>query len=253
MRIEILGWVASSLLYGPTPVTEATRRCDAILSEVSGNLVAAAHVLQHLAGLHAMEGRFDRARELLATSHAAFEELGLTLTAAAVHTAAGTVELLAGEPVAAERSLRRGYSALEEMGERTVLSTTVALLAQALLAQQDEQQAERFAALSEELAAADDLVTQVLWRGVRARTLAGRGLIEEAERLARQAVELAERSDFVNDRGDAVFNLAIVQRQAGHLEEAGSALAEALRLYERKGNLVAADRVRTELAALTRV
>jgi predicted ATPase/class 3 adenylate cyclase/DNA-binding winged helix-turn-helix (wHTH) protein len=253
VRIEILGWVASSLLYGPTPVPEAIRRCDAIWSEVTGNLVALPHVLQPLAGLHAMEGRFDRARELLATSHAAFEELGLTLTSAAAHTAAGTVELLAGDPVTAERSLRSGYTAFEETGERTLLSTTVALLAQALLAQGRDQEAERFAALSEELAAADDLVTQVLWRGVRARTLAGRGLIEEAERLARQAVEIAGRSDFVNDRGDAVFNLAIVQRQAGHLDEAQSALAEALQLYERKGNLVAADRVRAELAARTRV
>jgi predicted ATPase/class 3 adenylate cyclase/DNA-binding winged helix-turn-helix (wHTH) protein len=253
VRIEILGWVASSLLYGPTPVPEAIRRCDAIWSEVAGNLVALPHVLQPLAGLHAMEGRFDRARELLATSHAAIEELGFTLTSAAAHTAAGTVELLAGDPVAAEQSLRCGYTAFEETGERSLLSTTVALLAQALLAQGRDEEAERFAALSQELAAADDLVTQVLWRGVRARTLAGRGRVEEPERLAGEAVELAERSDFVNDRADAVFNLAIVQRHAGHLDEAQSALAEALRLYERKGNLVGADRVRAELAALTRL
>jgi predicted ATPase/class 3 adenylate cyclase/DNA-binding winged helix-turn-helix (wHTH) protein len=253
-RIEILGWVASSLLYGPTPVAEAIRRCDTILSEVTGNLVAGTHVLHSLAGLHAMEGRFDRARELLATSHAALEELGLTLTSAASHTAAGTVELLAGDAVAAERSLRKGYEALQEMGERVLLCTTAALLAQALLAQGGrDQEAERFAELSEELAVADDLSTQVLWRSVRARALIGRGLLEEAKRIARQAVALAERSDFVNDRGDAVFNLAIVQRQAGHLDEAQSALTEALQLYERKGNLVAADRVRAELAAGTRV
>jgi predicted ATPase len=253
VRIEILGWVASSQVYGPTPVAEAIRRCDAIWSEVTGNPVAAGAVPAALAGLHAMEGRFDRARELLTTSHAVFEELGLPIWAAASHTAAGTVEVLAGDPVAAERSLRSGYTVLQEMGERHLLSTTVALLAQALLAQGRDREAERFAALSEELAAADDLVTQVLWRGVRARTLAGRGLFGEAERLARHAVALAERSDFINDRGDAMFNLAIVQRQAGHLDRAQSALAEALQPYERKGNLVSADCVRAELAALTQV
>ena len=252
-RIEILGWVASSLHYGPTPVAHAIRRCDAIWSEVTGNLAAAAHLFATLAGLHAMKGRFDRARELLATSHAAFEELGLTLFSAASHTAAGTVELLAGDPVAAERSLRRGYSALEKMGERNLLSTTVALLARALLAQRRDEEVERFAELSEELAAADDLVTQVLWRGVRARTLARHGLVEEAERLAQQAVALAERSDFVNDRADALVELATVQRQARHLDDARAALTDGLRLYERKGNTVAAGRARAELAELAGV
>ena len=173
-RIEILGWVASSLWWGPTPVAEALRRCEAIRSEVSGSLTAAAHVLQPLAGLYAMEGRFDRARELQADSIGAFEELGLTLSFAVSHTAA-IVDLLAGDPVGAERSLRRGWKAFEEMGYKEELASTAALLAQALLAQRRDEEAERFAELSEELAPADELIAQVMWRGVRARTLAGRG------------------------------------------------------------------------------
>jgi tetratricopeptide (TPR) repeat protein len=249
-RVEILGWVASSLLFGPTPVAEAVRRCESIRSEVSGNLAAAAHVLQPLAGLHAMEGRFDVARGLLATSDGAFEELGMTLSSAVSPTSAATVELLAGEPVAAEEGLRRSYEALEQMGERSLLSTTVAVLAQALLAQGRNEEADRFAELSKELTAPNDLITQVLWRGVRARTLAARGVIDEAEQLAREAVALADRSDFVNDRADAWVDLAIVLRQAGRGEEARTALAEGLRLYERKGNVVAADGAKAELAAL---
>ena len=121
---------------------------------------------------------------MLATSDAEFEELGLTLSVAVSHAAA-TVELLAGDPVAAERSLRGGYSVLEEMGERAELSTTAAFLAQVLLAQRRDEDAERFADLSEELAPADDLITQVMWRGVRARIVAGRGHTDEGERLAR--------------------------------------------------------------------
>jgi tetratricopeptide (TPR) repeat protein len=134
-----------------------------------------------------------------------------------------------------------------------MLSTTAALLAQALLAQGRDEEAERFAELSEELAAPDDLITQVLWRGVRARALAGRGHTGEAWRLARQAVALSEKSDFVNDRGDALVDLAIVHRHAGNVEHARTALAEGLRLYEEKGNSVAAGRARAELAALARV
>jgi predicted ATPase len=251
-RIDILCWVATSLFLGPTPAPDGARRCEAIRDEASGNLAAVAHVLQSLAGFHAMEGRFDRARELLATSKAALDELGLSLSSAALlgHDTAW-VELLAGDPAAAERSLRTGYATLEEMGDRSLLSTTAAYLAQALLAQRRDEEAEQFAELSDELAAVDDLLTQMLWRSVRAKTLAGRGRIEEAERLARQAVALAEKTDFINHRGDALVDFAIILRQAGRLADARAALAEGLRLYEQKGNAVGAGKARAELAALS--
>jgi predicted ATPase/class 3 adenylate cyclase/DNA-binding winged helix-turn-helix (wHTH) protein len=246
-RIEILGWIASSLFFGPTKVADGIRRCEAILAEVETNLAATADVLQPLAGLHAMEGRFGEARELLATSEAAFEELGLTLNSAVSHHAA-MVELLAGDPVAAERSLRRGYAALQEMGDRALLSTTAAFLGQALLAQGREQEAESLADVSAELAADDDLITQVLWRGVRARALAARGELAEAESLAREAASLSERTDFVNHRADALVDLGIVLRQLRRAHDAQAVFAQALRLYEQKGNSVAAARLRADLA-----
>ena len=61
-RSDLLGWIASSLFWGPAPVRAAIERCEAIREEVSGDLVASADILQPLAGLHAMEGRFDEAR-----------------------------------------------------------------------------------------------------------------------------------------------------------------------------------------------
>ena len=76
-----------------------------------------AAILRHLGGLHAMVGRFDLARQLLATSNAVYADLGLTLNAATSQNEA-VIELLAGNPAAAELSLRNGYRALEEMGER---------------------------------------------------------------------------------------------------------------------------------------
>jgi tetratricopeptide (TPR) repeat protein len=107
--------------------------------------------------------------------------------------------------------------------------------------------------LSDELAAVDDLLTQVLWRGVRARALAGRGCLDEAERLAGEAVALAERTDFINHKGDALVDFAIVLRQAGRIDDAREALAEGLRFYELKGNTVGAGKARTELAALATI
>jgi tetratricopeptide (TPR) repeat protein len=251
-RTEILGWVALSHVHGPTPVSDAIERCEAIRREVSGNPAAAADVLQSLAALHAMEGRFDHARDLLAASRAVFEELGLTLTTVAGHDQAW-VELLAGDPVAAEEDLRAGYSTLEQMGETTLLCTSAAYLAQALLAQRRDQEAERFAEVSDELATPDDLLTQILWRGVRARTLAGRGLLEDANRLAREAVSLAERTDFINHRGDALVDFAIVLGKAGQPEQAREALADGLRLYQRKGNIAAVGKARAEVATLASI
>ena len=246
-RIEILGWIASSLFFGPSDVAAGIRRCDAILTEVESNPAATAEVLQPLAGLHAMQGRFDEARELIAASQATFEELGLTLSSAVSHHAA-MVELFAGDPVAAERILRSGYAALEAMGATALLSTTAAILGQALLAQERGQDAERLAELSAELTAADDLITQALWRSVRARALAARGDLDDAERLAREAVEIAEPTDFLNHRADALVDHASVLRGLRRGEEAQAALSGALELYERKGNVVAAERVRADLA-----
>jgi tetratricopeptide (TPR) repeat protein len=199
-----------------------------------------------------MEGRFDQARALLSASDAAFEEMGLTLSTAVSHHAA-MVELLAGDPAAAERLLRKGYAALEEMGDKALLSTTAAFLGQALVAQQRDDDAERVAALSEDLAADDDVITQSLWRGVRATVLARRGGLAEAERLARQAVALAERTDFVNHQAESHAVLGAVLGWRGRYEGSQAELREALRLYEQKGNLMAAMEVRADLASATRV
>src|SRR5262249_10154093 len=112
-RSEILNWVASSMFFGPTPVPEGIRRCEEIRVEVSGNLASEAGPIRSLAGLHAMDGRFELARELLGESYSIFEDLGQSLNSWVPHVD-GIVELLAGDPRAAEARLLAGYRALEE-------------------------------------------------------------------------------------------------------------------------------------------
>ena len=246
-RIETLLWIASAMFFGPAPAPEGIRRCEAIRAEVEGSLRAVADVLQPLAGLHAMQGRFAEARELLAASEAAFEDLGLTLSSAVSHQAA-MVELLAGDPVAAERKLRRGYDALHEMGDRSFLSSTAALLGQAVLAQGRAAEADELAATSAELGGAGDLSTQILWRVLRARVFAEGGELAPAEKLAREAVVLAERTDFSNQHADALAVLGGVHAKQGRMNDAQDAVAGALALFDRKGNTVAAERLRADLA-----
>ena len=251
-RNEILCWVGSSMLFGPAPVSEGIRRCERMRAEFAGNLAPEAEMLRSLAGLHAMEGRFDLARSLLANSDHIFEELGQTLNSAISHAVA-IVELLAGDPAAAERSLRSGYEALEEMGERAYLSTTAAYLAQAIFAQGRHEEAEQLTELSGQLSASCDLATQVMLRGLRARILVGRGETGSAERLAQEAVALAERSDFLNHRADTLMDLAQVLQEGHRVDESAQATAQALALYEEKGNVAGAAKARGSLATLAQV
>ena len=239
---DILCWRASAAVFGPTPVPEAIRRCEEIRERVRGSLVALSVVLHPLAALHAMQGDFDRARRLVREGNAILGELGRLQSAVSHHEA--LVELLAGEPAAAEAQLRAGYEKLEEMGEHTLIATTAAMLAQAVLAQGRPEEAARFCAIAAATTADDDVPTQAMWRGVRARLLAAEGRAEAAAALARDAVALAERTDFPTVHADARLDLAAVLEGAA----AEAAARQALALYEAKGDVVSAGRARARLA-----
>ena len=199
-----------------------------------------------------MDGRFGTARELLADANVIFEDLGQTRYSS-VPDIDGIVEFLAGDLAAAERRLRAGYLALEEMGDRAFRPTTAAHLAEAVYAQGRDDDAKRLTEISEELAARDDLLTQVIWRRVRAKVMARQGRIDKAEDLAREAVTISASTDFLNIRADALVDLAKIYHQAGRLDETKAALAEGVALYEQKGNRVAAGKARTDLAVLDQV
>ena len=101
--------------------------------------------------------------------------------------------MLAGDFAAAEQRLRTGYEALEAMGERA-LSARRRRVPRAGDPRPGATRRGRAVQprSAEELAEPDDLLTQIMWRGVRARLLAARGSLDDAERLAREAVALAE-------------------------------------------------------------
>lgn len=240
---EILTWIASSLCCGPTRASEGIHRCELMREEVRDSQEPEAAILRHLGNLHAMTGKFDLARRLLAMSNAAYADLGLTLNAATSQSEA-LVELLAGNPAAAEESLRKGYRALEEMGERAFLSTTAAFLARSVLEQGRDKEAEEFASVSARLAAHGDVLSQILWRSIRARVLSRRAQMHEAEALAREAVALAQATDFINYRADALLDLSQVLKASQRVDEAVTSASEGLHLYQLKGNIVSASATR---------
>ena len=193
-----------------------------------------------------MQGDFDRARELLVEQRAMLEDLGLAATAASTAETFGFLELLADNAEAAERELLIGSERLDRLGETSNLSNIFAMLAQAVLAQGRPDDALRYTRLSEETSADDDFSSQVQWRSARAKVLAQLGRRDEAEQLARGAVELAGQTDFLILRADALVDLVDVLRKNGG-DASAAAVQEAIQLYERKGNVVSAAKTRTLL------
>jgi class 3 adenylate cyclase/tetratricopeptide (TPR) repeat protein len=247
-RSLILKGLARAALLGPAPVEEALLRCEGILAAARGDPALEALALAAIGNLKAMVGRFDEARARYGHSRAIGEEFGLTSWLAALPLYSGPIELLAGEPGEAERELRAGYDALIEMGDMGRLSTAAAFLAQAVYAQGRHEDAEYLTGVGEGAATPDDVLSHIAWRSVRAKALAKKGDLEQAELLAREAVALAEETDGLNLHGDALLDLAELLRAAGRPSDAVAAAERALALYERKGNLVSAARVRGALA-----
>src|SRR5207244_2744246 len=160
------------------------------------------------------------------------------------------VELWAGDPAAAVELGEEGCRLFGELGEQSFLSTAEGKLAQALYALDRLEEADAWAGRAAELGASDDALTQMLWRQVRAKVLARRAEYAEAERLVREAVAVGEETDMLNAQGDVYADLAEVLILTGKPTEAASALEQALERYERKGNLVSAQRAQTRLAGL---
>ena len=135
------------------------------------------------------------------------------------------------------------------MGEKALLASTAAMLAHSVLEQGRPDEALELTQAAAEMAAADDLSAQIGWRSVRARILAGRGEIAEAKRLSADAVDLAVRTDWLSEHGDALLAEAEVLRLAGEPATAADAIRKAIALYERKGNTIGANRARSMPAA----
>jgi hypothetical protein len=91
---------------------------------------------------------------------------------------------------------------------------------------------------------------QMAWRAAGAEVKAGTGVLLQAEELARDAVLLAGKTDMLNRRGRTLLVLAEVLRLQGRDEEAAQQVGDARRVFERKGNVVAASRARALLDEL---
>ena len=240
---------AQASLYGPTPVAEAIERCESLLETATDKRLKGM-VLCLLAPLRAMRGEFEAAREVYALGRAFLDETGDNMITASTTMNASAVEMLAGDPIAAEGALRREYERLERIGETFLRPTVAAYLASAVCSQGRYEEAEELARIASEIAAADDVTSQALWRSVRARVLVQTAKFDEAVALATEAVQLLEQTDGVLRKADALIALGVVLAHAGRAHDARLAFADAVELYELKGNEIGVRDARERLASL---
>jgi tetratricopeptide (TPR) repeat protein len=230
-----------TLANGATPADEALEILDRVLPPFPHPRTE-----MHRAMLLGMLGRFDEAMTLALDATARLKDrMGDDGGWALAHIAR-----YHGDHEAAAAYLRRYCDWLEARGARSYLSTSAPRLARELWALGRVDEAEPLARLGREIGDEQDISTQIMWRLAQALIESSRGAHAEAERLAREAIVIAEQTDMLNHTGDGYLDLAEVYRAAGRIEDARSAVAQAIELYGRKKNLAMVAQAQAQFAEL---
>ncbi|MGZ8696680.1 MAG: hypothetical protein ACXWZ1_04935, partial [Gaiellaceae bacterium] len=233
--------VASFQVAGDTPVADCLRWLD------SHPRVERSTILPRRDGLLAMLGRFDEGRALQADAAERSAQMGSTRNDIGLGWRRYDLANLEGDWPAAESAARQACEGIEATGELANHLLFSCLRAEALVELGRLDEAEECVRRGEEVVATTEPEPLVRAGLVRARVLARRGELVEAELLVREAVARADQTDALNLRGDAWLALAEVLSLAG--KDARPELEQAIALFERKGNLVMAGRARARMAA----
>ena len=116
----------------PIPVDEAVSRAESLLQAASGDSWAQAAILLALSLLYSYAGRFADARAALQQSQSIYAGAGAKFKVALHSSQAGRIELIAGDPAAAEQGMTAGYEVLRAMGECGWRAGAAATLAESL-------------------------------------------------------------------------------------------------------------------------
>ena len=231
-----LGAAPNAALWGPSPVPKAGGRClDVVrmqrMTTAAPSLEATS--LRCLALLELLRGRPDKARSMLADARQVVADLGLRHGLMETELFAGIIELMVGDPGAAEPHFRTALEGLDALGVGADAGQAAALLARSVLAQGRIDDADHYATESEHLAG-HNLKTAIAWRAVRAEILAAQGRHGKAVVMAREAVAVAADTDLVLDHAEACLALRRVLVAAGDTRGAAAAGRDAEALYAAK-------------------
>ncbi len=230
------------------PTDVAIARQEQLLQSVAGEPRAEAGVRAPLAWSYGFAGRFEEARAALARSEAIYAaDFGWTLDWAGCAVISAAIELMAGNPNAAEKSLRPAYDALRAMGEANYVVDTAYYLTASLCELGRNDEAQQVVDETGSLSPPGSFI-EAAWMLAAARVEAQSGNGAEAERLASEGCRrLAASPRWL---GQGLLTLGEVLQVGGKLEEASAAFQRALELYEGRRVIPLAEQARTELRVL---
>jgi class 3 adenylate cyclase len=233
-------------LWGPTPVADGLSRCDELTGQFADSRVSLIPVLATKAGLLALDGRFDAARDILGTAKVHAEELRMQRTEVGFLNLAALIESLAGAPDAAARLYDRARAVLATAGHTSGAALLAAYAARELIAAgrrvpasgvpDDELRDPRLGAMTAVLSAL---------------SAAERGDGDAVAACAARAATHVDGMDDVFFRGCVHRDLAGALARSGRADAARAEAAAARSLFAAKGARAAIPGVDALIARLT--
>jgi hypothetical protein len=242
-------WEGAALALGPTPADEVLRVNEALFPSMTSP-VERSGALRRTGRMLACRREFDLARERYREGVALIRDAGMLRETAAADHGAAYIELRAGDSDAAEAALRAGAEELAALGDRGFYSSTLCGLAELLALRGADNEASSLLARAREAMSPSDLDVVSHLPAVEGFLAARRGEHAEGERLLRSAIEMLADSDFYEPAGGYRLLLARTLIECGKPNEARVPAAEALAIYEAKGDEPAADWARDLLASI---
>jgi class 3 adenylate cyclase/tetratricopeptide (TPR) repeat protein len=250
LAIEADFWIPFAAYFGDTPLPEARTIWQEVAARAATPLQRT-HAEFWGGGLAGLDGNLDEGISAVARARARYHELGMRAMYGGSANPQAELHLLANDPAAAENTLQDALAELEQLGDRSYSSTLLAQLAEALYEQGQLDAAEDVLDQAESLSAPDDAINLAWFPILRAKVLARRGRLAEAEALAREGVDRSSRlKGHIRHRAYAHEALADVLKLADRSEEAREEAERALELYEQKGIVPAIEQTRSFLAEL---
>jgi class 3 adenylate cyclase/tetratricopeptide (TPR) repeat protein len=240
---QIVLGIAIDLYWGPTPVMDAIRWCDAILARAPDDRAIEMGIAHALAHMHARLGDFERARSLAARCQEIARESGQQAAAASLSEVAADVETLAGDPAAAARILGAGCAWWSDSGRPHLVLEALHASAQAASGQRVDM--DRLA----EMATVKDANTRGLLAMAMAAGSLRAGQLGEAEHHARSAVDHFATTDCLTFHAEAAVILGDVLATDHRSDEAHGAFELAEQLFSQKGSVVGARLAAARLAS----
>jgi DNA-binding SARP family transcriptional activator len=231
-----------ALAHGPMHVEEAIRRCEAEIAIVERRGRLPVRGWWSLGLLYAQDGEPESGLAQFERAESVCRDAGLWNELAITSFERSGVYELVDDWESAERELRSAFEQYGAVTDHGMRQLVAGRLARALVATGKLDEAEELAKSASVAGKVDDFTEQVAWRQGLALVHARRGRPGPARRVAREAIELAARSDWLNLHAETLEDLAAVETSAERTGEASSALEEAIALYERKGNRAARER-----------